>query len=640
MQSKQKIKNIINNFKLISLKTKVLIIFVAAIITLMSLALIISKEKVIVFSYGDQTCVKQLTLFPDIAKVADGSQFSIDNRNIFSINGFKIASFETCFMAKSAPSLGESKVSVSLFNGFGIKKVYKLSVPNPPTLNHELLDYPIPSSKPLLVQLSNKDMIFDYRLKVQDEESECLVDGTDISCSLESYKLIQGQQYPVEINRFFNDKNIDTLISKNIKILEPVNVVASSVLQDQIIYDNTKKFEITFNKSVIGGNAILERINNDSRTVHEVNLVFDENKLNIDVLLDLNRDSDYELTLLNIDGVDGSMLSGVCKIKFKMSDGPSVSSINVGNYGLELSKTIIIKFDQSLNINQSISDYVSVAGINANISKSGSQINISYTNAPMCTSFDISIKAGLMNNFNIDQKDAWSFSSRTMCRSVSSIGNSVEGRPIITNTFGSGDDVILFIGSIHGNEYSSKYLMDEWVNELERNNQNIPTNKKVIVIPNLNPDGFAANRRNNANNVDLNRNFETADWQTDTYAPDNSLIVGGGGLNPLSEPESQAIAAFTLQLNPKLVLSFHGAASYVIANQAGGSNAWADIYGQLTGYSNMTGVPGGFSYPITGTYDDWLLEKHGIPSVIVELANNFNAEFSRNKAALWEMVKI
>jgi predicted deacylase len=200
--------------------------------------------------------------------------------------------------------------------------------------------------------------------------------------------------------------------------------------------------------------------------------------------------------------------------------------------------------------------------------------------------------------------------------------------------------VVLYVGSIHGNEYSTKYLLDEWIDELETNANNIPDNRKLVVVPLLNPDGLARSSRYNAGGIDLNRNFPTEDWQKNVYSPSNQLITGGGGSTSLSEPESKAIANLSTQLRPILTMSFHGSAGYAIANQAAGSAALAAKYAQMTGYNNMTGVSGAFSYPITGTYDDWLREKYGLKSILIELSSNTYSEFSRNKAALWEMVKL
>jgi hypothetical protein len=50
-------------------------------------------------------------------------------------------------------------------------------------------------------------------------------------------------------------------------------------------------------------------------------------------------------------------------------------------------------------------------------------------------------------------------------------------------------------------------------------------------------------------------------------------------------------------------------------------------------------VGGAFSYEITGTYDDWICEKLGRQSVLIELGSSSYSEFSRNYAALWAMAR-
>jgi hypothetical protein len=93
-------------------------------------------------------------------------------------------------------------------------------------------------------------------------------------------------------------------------------------------------------------------------------------------------------------------------------------------------------------------------------------------------------------------------------------------------------------------------------------------------------------------------------------------------------------------LSPRLTMSFHSSAGYVIGNQAGDHANLASIYLQLSGYENMTGVSDAFSYPITGTYDDWMREKYGFTNVLVELSGNNDYEFYRNINALWTMARL
>ena len=182
--------------------------------------------------------------------------------------------------------------------------------------------------------------------------------------------------------------------------------------------------------------------------------------------------------------------------------------------------------------------------------------------------------------------------------------------------------------------------MDNWIKELEANARALPVGRKIVVIPEVNPDGVAAGTRNNANNVDLNRNFDVSDWQSDITDTWGNPIPNGGGKAPMSEPETKALANFTTQLRPKITMSFHSIGGLVIANQAGNSSSLASRYASLTGYRNATGQSSTtFDYAISGTYDDWIAEKLGLPSVLVELGSHTYSQFPLNVGALWQMAR-
>ena len=65
----------------------------------------------------------------------------------------------------------------------------------------------------------------------------------------------------------------------------------------------------------------------------------------------------------------------------------------------------------------------------------------------------------------------------------------------------------------------------------------------------MNPDGYAAHRRQNAHRVDLNRNWPHR-WTNLT-----GMYYSGTG--PRSEPETRAMLAFLRGLRPKYVVSIH-----------------------------------------------------------------------------------
>jgi len=82
------------------------------------------------------------------------------------------------------------------------------------------------------------------------------------------------------------------------------------------------------------------------------------------------------------------------------------------------------------------------------------------------------------------------------------IGTSIQGRPIEAIRMGDPKGVtVAVIGVIHGNEEAGLLITDELVN------MQIPKGVNLWVMPSINPDGTALDRRGNANRGDLNRNF-------------------------------------------------------------------------------------------------------------------------------------
>ncbi len=116
---------------------------------------------------------------------------------------------------------------------------------------------------------------------------------------------------------------------------------------------------------------------------------------------------------------------------------------------------------------------------------------------------------------------------------------------------------ILVFSLIHGDETGAGSLVRYW---LERLNEIDPRNDWRIV-PVLNPDGFKSKTRTNANNVDLNRNFPTTDWEelaTASWKKQTSSnprrfpgTVAGG------EPEVKCALKHIEEYKPEFVVSIH-----------------------------------------------------------------------------------
>jgi len=126
------------------------------------------------------------------------------------------------------------------------------------------------------------------------------------------------------------------------------------------------------------------------------------------------------------------------------------------------------------------------------------------------------------------------------------IGTSVNKRPILAQVLGHGPDVTLVLATIHGDETAGTPLVHQLARYLQQN-PHLLTGRTVILVPVANPDGMAAGSRYNANQVDLNRNFATA----------NRINNSRCGYAPLSEPEARAIRDLIRRYAPNRIISIH-----------------------------------------------------------------------------------
>lgn len=125
-------------------------------------------------------------------------------------------------------------------------------------------------------------------------------------------------------------------------------------------------------------------------------------------------------------------------------------------------------------------------------------------------------------------------------------GKSVRGRPIMGVVLGEGNDTTFVLATIHGDEPAGTPLVRRLSDHL-RQHPDLLTGRTIVILPVANPDGMAMNRRANANGVDLNRNFRTA----------NRINEPQFGTTALSEPESRAIAQIIAQYAPDRIVSVH-----------------------------------------------------------------------------------
>jgi murein peptide amidase A len=132
--------------------------------------------------------------------------------------------------------------------------------------------------------------------------------------------------------------------------------------------------------------------------------------------------------------------------------------------------------------------------------------------------------------------------------SAAVVGHSVRGRPIVLRRIGdpSAPRKLLVIGEIHGNELAGRPV----VRALRRAVP--PKGLQLLLVDDLNPDGAAADTRQNAHGVDLNRNFGVG-WRRSGF-PFSTYFPGP---KPFSEPESRALAALVERERPQATITFH-----------------------------------------------------------------------------------
>ena len=126
-------------------------------------------------------------------------------------------------------------------------------------------------------------------------------------------------------------------------------------------------------------------------------------------------------------------------------------------------------------------------------------------------------------------------------------GRSVLNRPLTFIRRGNPNGVrVVVVGCIHGTE-SAGLAVTEILGSAT-----LPSNIDLWIVPMLNPDGYAQETRQNANKVDLNRNFPL-NWKP--------IGVKGywqwSGLTPASEPEVKAMMNLGNIVQPQLSVWYH-----------------------------------------------------------------------------------
>lgn len=141
-----------------------------------------------------------------------------------------------------------------------------------------------------------------------------------------------------------------------------------------------------------------------------------------------------------------------------------------------------------------------------------------------------------------------------------SIGKSVQGRDLwimkITDNPDAQEDEpeVRYIAAMHGDEVVGKEMcvnLLNWLTDRYATDTRVSAlvnSTEIWILPSMNPDGTAAQRRYNANNYDLNRNFP------DQFTDPSDTTTG-------RQLETQHVMNWTSGSSPVLNANFHGGAA-------------------------------------------------------------------------------
>ncbi len=158
---------------------------------------------------------------------------------------------------------------------------------------------------------------------------------------------------------------------------------------------------------------------------------------------------------------------------------------------------------------------------------------------------------------------------------------------------------LLVIAGVHGEEPDTTV-------SLSRALRSIPTgaiSPSVGLVLSVNPDGLNLGTRGNAKGVDLNRNFPTANWQSEPaicrwHADEELALPISTGASPGSEPETEALIGLIQTARPARILALHGPLACIDDPEPGAFSRWL---------SASTGLPllEEIGYPTPGSLGTW-----------------------------------
>ncbi len=185
---------------------------------------------------------------------------------------------------------------------------------------------------------------------------------------------------------------------------------------------------------------------------------------------------------------------------------------------------------------------------------------------------------------------------------------SLLGREIFVHRFeGVSPQKVLIVGGIHGDEPQSVLFAETLVDRLGALEPGSLANT-VLVVPLLNPDGYALKTRQNAAGIDLNRNYPSLDFRVGE--PGDRYYGGKAGA---SEPETRFIMELMEREKPDLLVMLHTPYNFVESD--GDSLGLGPQLARELGLAYHEDMP----YQTPGSIGSYYGKERGITVITVEL---------------------
>ena len=254
-----------------------------------------------------------------------------------------------------------------------------------------------------------------------------------------------------------------------------------------------------------------------------------------------------------------------------------------------------------------------------------------------------------------------SLAARYPFLSFSSIGKSVLGKDLVSLRLGRGEKVVSYNASHHANEWITSLLLVKFVEMFchalvterrlgDYDPREVFDSASIYTVPMVDPDGvdlvtgqipagstlyenaeklntfglpFPEGWKANILGTDLNLNYP-AGWEQarrikfaqgfTSPAPRDFV-----GYYPLSAPESRAMAQFTKNISPRLILAYHSQGEIIYWKFADYDSPCsfetAQRFSAVSGYSVET-TPENSGY---AGYKDWFIQENNLPGYTIEV---------------------